>query len=194
MPKQIISLKSLIGALSRSFSTAQEELCWSQLGSLLEFFHKDGTPKNLKFTIPRDMPQDEDLISQEDGTATSSNTQSTYTQTYQAPILSLIAPSPLQIADGKMEFNVAITEMAYQRNDEISAKERFLDIGGHDGSSHSGDKDSLPIDLLVDTSVGDATQRGSLRINMRVKAAQHQDGYDRMLSKLSQLQGFWDQE
>lgn len=192
MPKQIISLKSLIGALSRSFSTAQEELCWSQLGSLLEFFHKDGTPKNLNFSIPRDKPQDENLDSDEDKTSPYSDVP--LTETYQAPILSLISPSPLQIADGKMEFNVAITEMAYQRNDDISAKERFLDIGGHDGSSYTGSTDSLPIDLLVDTSVGDTTQRGSLRINMRVKAAQHQDGYDRMISKLSQLQGIWEQK
>lgn len=193
MPKHIISLKSLIGALSRSFSTAQEELTWSQLSALLDFFHKDGTTKNLRFSIPKDQDKEANEASKDnnDSNASASDKQS---EMYQAPILSLISPSPLHISDGKIEFNVSIAEIDYQQNADISAKERFLDIGGHDGSSFQGETDSLPADILVDTSSSEQTQRGNLKLSMRVKAVTHQDGYDRIISKLSQLQGIWEQK
>lgn len=183
MQKHIISLKSLVGALSRSFSVAQEELTWSQLSSLLEFFHKDGTPKNLKFKIPTSSEPSVDGLTQQDKAS----------EQYEAPILGLISPSPLHIAESKMEFNVSISELAYQQNyNELSSKERFLDIGGKDGTSYQGKSDELPMDIMVDTSSGSVNQRGSLKINIKVKAAPQQDGYDRLISKLSQLQGVWE--
>ena len=77
MSKNIISLKSIITAITRSFSQAQEELCWSQLAALLEFFHDDGSPKTLKFNVPSFNENDN---------------KSDEINTLQAPILSLIAP------------------------------------------------------------------------------------------------------
>lgn len=187
MPKNIISLKALISALSRSFSTAQEELTWSQLSSLLDFFHKDGTPKNLKFTLPK---ESDDHSGNAAGNALSPET----TEQYEAPVLSLIAPSPLHIAEGKLEFNVAITDVSYRQSYDIGNKERFLDLGGHDGLDVEGESDNLPADIMVDTSTRRSDQMSNLKIIMKVKAAPHQDGYDRLISKMSQLHGVWDEK
>lgn len=184
MPKQVVSLKSLISALSRSFVSAQEEMTWSQLASLLDFFHKDGTSKNLKFIIPKSTDE-----------TTSEGSKGTEGEQYEVPILSLIAPSPLHIAEGKMEFNVAITDINYKSDEhQLNSKEMFLDIGGRDGTNIK-DKNtdySLPMDIMVDTSSSGGSHQNSLSITMKVKAAPHQDGYDRFISKMSQLQGILD--
>lgn len=173
MSKNIISLKSIITAITRSFSQAQEELCWSQLAALLEFFHDDGSPKTLKFNVPSFNENDN---------------KSDEINTFQAPILSLIAPSPLHIADSKIEFNVAINELSYEENTSLTPKEKFLDLGGKDGDTYISEDNSIPFDMMVDTSIANSDVRGGIKIVMKVKSSSNQDGYERMLAKLAQLQ------
>lgn len=174
MSKNILSLKSIIAAITRSFSQAQEELCWSQLAALLEFFHKDGSPKTLNFNFPN--------INDDD-------TKEDEPKVFQAPILSLIAPNPLHIADSKIEFNVTISELSYKKNQSLTPKEKFLDIGGKDNGNYVSDDESIPFDILVDTGASNNNVKGAIKIIMKVKSSSNQDGYDRMLSKLAQLQG-----
>lgn len=42
--------------------------------------------------------------------------------------------------------------------------------------------------MMVDTSIANSDVRGGIKIVMKVKSSSNQDGYERMLAKLAQLQ------
>ena len=170
--KRMISLKSLVTALSRAFSAAQYELSWAQLSAMLEYFHDDGTPKTLNMRLPD--AADPEKISE-----------------YQAPILSLVPPKPLAISQARMSFSVSIGELVSESTQGLTSREQFLDLGGRDVNSDAVHSEVQPIDLIVDTQTnGNAS--GSISIDMKVRHTEGSDGYMRMLSKLSQLQVNWD--
>ncbi len=171
--KRLISLKSLVTALSRAFSAAQFELSWAQLAALQEYFHDDGTPKTLKMRLP-DSANPEQITG------------------YQAPILSLIPPKPLGIAQARMSFSVSVGELVSETTRGLTAREQFLDLGGRDMGGSSVHSEVQPIDLIVDSQPTNAAS-GSISIDMKVRQFEGSDGYMRMLSKLSQLQGNWDE-
>ncbi|MBO8415063.1 MAG: DUF2589 domain-containing protein [Proteobacteria bacterium] len=169
---KFITLKSLIAALARSFSTAQDELSWSQLAALQTYFHDDLTPKTLNMKLPE--PQADNQIA---------------STSFKAPILSLIPPKPLAITEAKLTFHVGLGEISAEQESGLTLRQRFLDIGRHDkgGRVHS---EVLPYELLVDPKSPEK-QSGSIQISMKVRSDSQSEGFDRMLAKLAQLQGNW---
>ncbi len=169
----IISFSGFIAALGRAFSTAQDELSWTQLAALKDYLHDDGTPKTLNMMIPKvdaapEDPQYEGL---------------------QAPILGLIPPKPLAISEAKIEFQVGISEIKFTPNMGETAREKFLDIGRRDlAVNHS---EILPVDLLVESNPR-ADQSGTMKVSMKVRCGDMNEGYERIITKLAQLQGNWD--
>lgn len=64
----------------------------------------------------------------------------------------------------------------------------FLNIEDRATRSYEGE---IPQDLIVDMKTLKTSKVGSISVSMKIECSEVEDGYARLISKLSQLQGNW---
>lgn len=181
---QKISLKTLIATLARSFVDAQEHIAWTQLLSIQNYFHKNGSPKTIDIKVPISESAQNKLSDGNDIQTDNSEDSPNYS----IPLLSIAPVKPLNIKEAQLEFSVGISEIDVDSTLKDDPSLSFLNMDDLNDGIKIG---SVPQDLFVDIKSLTTSKVGNIKVNLKIESSDVEDGYARLINTLSQLQGDW---